>query len=119
MIFMPNARARAEDYCDGFGLTAHELSLIRSLPAHSRAFLVRQPDASVVVRLDLSGAPEVLTILSGRESAVRRLDLLREAVGDEPADWYPPLTGRAWPQTSLGGAGEDGDDSFPAWEAAE
>ena len=30
MIFMPNARARAEDYCDGFGLTAHELSLIRS-----------------------------------------------------------------------------------------
>jgi hypothetical protein len=39
-----------------------------------------------VVRLDLSGAPEVLTILSGRESAVRRLDLLREAVGDEPAD---------------------------------
>ena len=49
------------------------------------------------MRLDLSGAPEVLTILSGRESAVRRLDLLREAVGDEPADWYPALTGRAWP----------------------
>ncbi len=97
MVFMPNARARAEDYCDGFGLTEHELSLIRSLPAHSRAFLVRQPDASVVVRLDLSGAPEVLTILSGRESAVRRLDLLREAVGDEPAEWYPALTGRAWP----------------------
>jgi len=117
MIFMPNARAKAEDYCDGFGLTAHELSLIRSLPAHSRAFLVRQPDASVVVRLDLSGAPEVLTILSGRESAVRRLDLLREAVGDEPADWYPALTGRSWP----GNAGEDdaGDGEFSAWEAAE
>ncbi|MEO6042096.1 MAG: VirB4 family type IV secretion/conjugal transfer ATPase [Croceibacterium sp.] len=97
MIFMPNARARAEDYCTGFGLTAHELSLIRGLPAHSRAFLVRQPDASVVVRLDLSGAPEVLTILSGRESMVRRLDSLREAVGDAPADWYPALTGRAWP----------------------
>jgi type IV secretion system protein VirB4 len=118
MIFMPNARARAEDYCDGFGLTAHELSLIRSLPAHSRAFLVRQPDASVVVRLDLSGAPEVLTILSGRESAVRRLDLLREAVGDAPADWYPALTGRSWP----GSAREDHDErdgSFAAWEAAE
>ncbi len=97
MIFMPNAKARAEDYCDGFGLTEHELALIRTLPAHSRAFLVRQPDASVVVRLDLSGAPEVLTILSGRESTVRRLDLLREAVGDSPAAWYPALTGRAWP----------------------
>ena len=69
------------------------------------------------MRLDLSGAPEVLTILSGRESAVRRLDLLREAVGDEPADWYPALTGRSWP----GSAGEDadGEREFPAWEAAE
>ncbi|MXP29924.1 VirB4 family type IV secretion/conjugal transfer ATPase [Porphyrobacter algicida] len=97
MIFMPNSRARAEDYCDGFGLTSHELALIRTLPAHSRCFLVRQHDASVVVRLDLSGAPEVLTILSGRESAVRRLDLLREAVGEDPADWYPSLTGCPWP----------------------
>ena len=97
MIFMPNSRARAEDYCDGFGLTSHELALIRSLPAHSRCFLVRQPDASVVVRLDLSGAPEVLTLLSGRESSVRRLDLLREAMGDAPADWFPALTGSAWP----------------------
>jgi len=97
MIFMPNSRARHEDYCDGFGLTDHELALIRSLPAHSRCFLVRQPDASVVVRLDLSNAPEVLTVLSGRESSVRRLDLLRAAVGDNPADWYPALTGYAWP----------------------
>ena len=113
MVFMPNSRARPEDYCDGFGLTSHEFALIRSLPAHSRAFLVRQPDASVVVRLDLSGAPEVLTILSGRESAVRRLDLLREAVGDQPSAWYPPLTGRAWPD----GPGDPEDDSM--WQAAE
>ncbi|EDL48781.1 VirB4 family type IV secretion/conjugal transfer ATPase [Erythrobacter sp. SD-21] len=97
MVFMPNSRARMEDYCDGFGLTSHELALIRTLPAHSRCFLVRQPDASVVVRLDLSGAPEVLTLLSGRESSVRRLDLLREAMGDAPADWFPALTGTAWP----------------------
>ncbi|HSQ95191.1 MAG TPA: VirB4 family type IV secretion/conjugal transfer ATPase [Croceibacterium sp.] len=114
MIFMPNAKARAEDYCDGFGLTEHELAVIRSLPSHSRAFLIRQPDASVVVRLDLSGSPEVLTILSGRESAVRRLDLLREAVGDGPADWYPALTGRRWP-----GAGDLDVVELDVWEAAE
>ena len=113
MVFMPNAKARTEDYCAGFGLTEHELALIRSLPAHSRAFLVRQPDASVVVRLDLSGMPEVLTILSGRESTVRRLDLLREALGDNPADWYPALTGRPWP----GDAGADYD--FETMAAAE
>ncbi|WP_416832291.1 MAG: VirB4 family type IV secretion/conjugal transfer ATPase [Erythrobacter sp.] len=115
MVFMPNSRARPEDYCDGFGLTEHEFALIRSLPAHSRCFLVRQPDASVVVRLDLSGAPEVLTILSGREAAVRRLDLLREAVGDEPSAWYPALTNRAWPD----GASDVDEDGIPVWQAAE
>jgi type IV secretion system protein VirB4 len=112
MIFMPNARARAEDYCEGFGLTHHELDLIRSLPAHSRCFLIRQPDASVVVRLDLSGMPEVLTLLSGRESTVRRLDALRSQYGDAPAGWYPALTGEFWP-------GEVAEDE-PLWtEAAE
>jgi type IV secretion system protein VirB4 len=115
MVFMPNSRARPEDYCDGFGLTDHELALIRTLPAHSRCFLVRQPDASVVVRLDLSGAPEVLTILSGREASVRRLDLLREAVGDEPSAWYPALTNRAWPD----GSSNMDEDGVPVWQAAE
>lgn len=111
MIFMPNARARPEDYCEGFGLTEHELELIRTLPAQSRCFLIRQPDASVVVRLDLSGMPEVLTLLSGRESTVRRLDGLREQYGDAPAAWYPALTGHIWP-------GED--EAEPLWtEAAE
>jgi type IV secretion system protein VirB4 len=120
MIFMPNARARAEDYCTGFGLTSHELELIRTLPAQSRCFLIRQPDASVVVRLDLAGMPEVLTVLSGRESTVRKLDALRERYGDAPAAWYPPLTGQAWPG-SEGDAGNDaGNDEGPLWtEAAE
>jgi type IV secretion system protein VirB4 len=115
MLFMPNSRARAEDYCGGFGLTEHEFDLIRTLPAHSRCFLVRQSDASVVVRLDLSGMPEVLTILSGRESTVRRLDALRGQYGDAPAAWYPALTGEPWP-------GQDADEAgAPAlWiEAAE
>ncbi|WP_239806501.1 VirB4 family type IV secretion/conjugal transfer ATPase [Croceicoccus hydrothermalis] len=111
MVFMPNSRARAEDYCDGFGLTEHELALIKGLPAHSRCFLVRQPDASVVVRLDLSGAPEVLTVLSGRESIVRNLDRIRASVGDDPAQWYPQLTGQPWP----GGSADD----FALWNAAE
>jgi type IV secretion system protein VirB4 len=114
MVFMPNSRARPEDYCDGFGLTEYELALIRTLPAHSRCFLVRQPDASVVVRLDLSGAPEVLTLLSGRESSVRRLDLLREALGDAPSEWFPALTGTRWP----GGANDEGEAGVEALRLA-
>lgn len=111
MVFMPNARARYEDYCEGFGLSQHELDVIKTLPAQSRCFLVRQSDASAVVRLDLSGMPEVLTVLSGRESTVRKLDQLRERYGDDPSAWYPVLTGFQWP-------GEGDEDA--AWiEAAE
>jgi type IV secretion system protein VirB4 len=108
---MPNPKARAEDYCAGFGLSEHELDLIRALPAHSRCFLVRHANHSVVVRLDLSGFPEVLTVLSGREASVRRLDVLRAAHGEHPANWFPLLTGAPFP-------GSGGD--LPAFlEAAE
>ncbi|KMS54973.1 type VI secretion protein [Novosphingobium barchaimii LL02] len=103
MIFMPNSRARAEDYCEGFGLSQHELDVIRTLPVHSRCFLIRQADTSVVVRLDLAGMPEVLTVLSGRESTVRKLDTLRERYGDAPEGWYPVLTGMQWPAEGDGG----------------
>ncbi|MBS0481998.1 MAG: VirB4 family type IV secretion/conjugal transfer ATPase [Proteobacteria bacterium] len=101
MIFTPNSRARAEDYCDGFGLTSHELALIRALPANSRCFLVRHANDSMVVRLDLSGVPELLTVLSGREANVRRLDMIRANVGDDPARWLSMLTGTAWPGFEL------------------
>ncbi len=96
-IFMPNNKAREEHYCKGFGLSLQELEFIRSLPVHSRCFLVRQANRSVVVRLDLNGMPDLLTVLSGRESSVRRLDELRASVGDDPASWYPLLTRTPWP----------------------
>lgn len=95
-IFMPNAKAQAQDYCEGFGLSTHELDLIRALPATSHAFLVRHAHHSVVIRLDLGGMAEMLTVLSGREASVRRLDDLRGLHGDDPALWYEPLTGQPW-----------------------
>jgi type IV secretion system protein VirB4 len=97
MIFTPNPRARPEDYCEGFGLSEHELELIRQLPAHSRCFLVRHANHSVVARLDLAGEPDLLTVLSGREASVRKLDRLREERGDAPAYWFEALTGTLWP----------------------
>jgi len=108
-IFMPNAKAREEHYCKGFGLTGQEFEFIRSLPAHSRCFLVRQANRSVVVRLDLKAMPDLLTVLSGRESSVRRLDEIRASVGDDPSVWYPILTQAPWP-------GVSGDDIL--WAAA-
>ena len=101
-IFMPNPRAQFEDYCTGFGLSAHELELIRALPAHSRCFLIKHANHSVVARLDLGGQAEVLTLLSGREQTVRRLDEIRQTTGDNPKAWWPVMFGTPYP-------GEDAD----------
>jgi type IV secretion system protein VirB4 len=100
-IFMPNAKAREEEYCKGFGLTPQEFEFVRSLPTHTRCFLVRQANRSAVLRLDLGGMPELLTVLSGHESTVRRLDNIRASVGDDPQNWYSLLTGAPWPGDSV------------------
>ncbi len=88
-IFFPNNRAKAADYIEGFGLTEHEFELVRTLPDTSRCFLIKRGDHSVVARLDLKGLSGELAVLAGTERTVRRLDALREQVGDEPAAWLP------------------------------
>lgn len=90
-LFMSNPKAQASDYCDGFGLTEHELDLVRSLPEHLRCVLVKQSGNSVVARLDMGDMPDAMTVLSGRESSVRKLDELRDTHGDAPSDWMPQL----------------------------
>jgi type IV secretion system protein VirB4 len=89
-IFMVNPKATHEDYCTGFGLTEHELDLVRTLPDNSHCFLIKHGNESVVVRLDLSGEPELLTILSGREKIVRLADELR-ANPDATSNWLEKL----------------------------
>ena len=86
-IFFPNSRARASDYVEGFGLSEHEFELIRTLPDTSRCFLIKRGDHSVVARLDLSGLEGELAVLAGTERAVRRLEALRENLGDKPDAW--------------------------------
>ena len=94
-IFMANPKAKAEDYIDGFGLTAHEYELIRALPDNAHCFLIKHGADSVVARLNLTGERDLLTILSGRERTVRLLDQIRAEEGDDPAVWIPRLLERA------------------------
>jgi type IV secretion system protein VirB4 len=94
-IFMANPKAQARDYVQGFGLTAHEFDLVRTLPDTAHAFLIKHGQESVVARLDLSGERDLLTILSGRERTVRLLDEIRPETGDTPAAWLPRLLERA------------------------
>jgi type IV secretion system protein VirB4 len=90
-IFMPNPKAQASDYRGGFGLSAHEFDLVRTLPDTSRCFLVKHGNDSVIARLDLGGLDRILTVLSGREANIRTLDALRAELGDDPKDWLEPL----------------------------
>jgi len=62
---------------------------VRTLPDTSRCFLVKQADHSVVARLDLSGLTGDLKVLAGTERSVRRLDDIRERLGDDPKAWLP------------------------------
>ncbi|HEX5776792.1 MAG TPA: VirB4 family type IV secretion/conjugal transfer ATPase, partial [Caulobacteraceae bacterium] len=90
-IFFPNPKAKAADYVGGFGLSEHEFELVRTLPDTSRCFLVKQGDHSVVARLDLNGMAGELKVLAGTERSVRRLDALRDRLGDDPAGWLEPF----------------------------
>lgn len=90
-IFMANSKALPEDYIDGFGLTDHEFDIIRTLPDTAHCFLIKNGRESVVVRLNLAGEKEILTILSGRESSVRILDALRDEDGNLPNNWIELL----------------------------
>jgi type IV secretion system protein VirB4 len=90
-IFMANPKARESDYVEGFGLTRHELDLVRTLPDNAHCFLIKHGTDSVVARLNLSGEQDLLTILSGRERTVRLLDEIRAETGDDPAEWIPRL----------------------------
>jgi type IV secretion system protein VirB4 len=94
-IFMSNPKARANDYVEGFGLSEHELELVRTLPDSAHCFLIKHGTDSVVARLNLAGHPELLTVLSGREKTVRILDELRHDLGDDPVQWMTKLVGRA------------------------
>ena len=89
-IFMVNTKAAHEDYCTGFGLTEHELDLVKTLPDSSHCFLIKHGGESVVVRLDLTGEPELLTVLSGREKTVRLADEIRAKYGSK-GNWLEQL----------------------------
>lgn len=93
-IFLPNARASEEDYCQGFGLSKHELKIIRNLTPQSRSFLIRHGTDSVIAKLDLTDLDEFIAVLSGRTESVQTLEKLMEEHGKSPESWLPHFTKR-------------------------
>ena len=93
-IFFPNARATEKDYCEGFGLSKHELRIIRELTPESRCFLLRHGTDSVIARLDLAGMEDFIAVLSGRTETVTLMNELMEKHGSSPEDWLPAFHAR-------------------------
>jgi type IV secretion system protein VirB4 len=90
-IYFPNPKA-TDEYRTVLKLSERELHLVRDvLDPQSRFFLLKQGRDSVVAKADLSGMPEVLSVLSGRAETVARCERLRAGLGDDPAVWLPPF----------------------------
>jgi type IV secretion system protein VirB4 len=92
-FWFPNPKADPES-CRRFGLSGKEIEIVRTLPDTSRCFLLKQGAASVVARLDLSGRPDLLSVLSARAESLARMDRIRERVGNDPSQWLPIFLGR-------------------------
>jgi type IV secretion system protein VirB4 len=87
-IFLPNLKATSV-YRTTFMLSQREFELVKTIDPGSRYFLVKQNNASVVARVELSAMSDVVSILSGRASTVIVLDEVRKQFGDDPNVWMP------------------------------
>lgn len=88
-IFLPNLRARKDDYVAGFGCTEGEFDTIRTLAESGRRFVVKQGENAVVCELDLGPLEDDLAVFSGTAANVALLDQIRARVGDDPDVWLP------------------------------
>ena len=94
-ILMPNPRADERDYRAGLKLTEPEFRMVREdLTMGGRRFLLKQGIASVACDLDLSGAPDCIAVLSGRQSTVRLMERLISDAGNDPAVWLDDFLAR-------------------------
>ncbi|MEP1229520.1 MAG: VirB4 family type IV secretion/conjugal transfer ATPase [Litorimonas sp.] len=88
-IFMPNSKAKEDDYRGAFALTEAEFRVVKESPVGSRQFLIKQGNGSAVAKLDLAGMDDEIAVLSGRTETVNLLRDIREEVGDDPDVWLP------------------------------
>jgi len=88
-IFMPNSKAKEQDYRGAFALTEAEFRVVKESPVGSRRFLIKQGLTSAVAKLDLSGLDDEIAVLSGRTETVNLLSKILEEVGHDPDTWLP------------------------------
>ncbi|TIV64311.1 MAG: type VI secretion protein, partial [Mesorhizobium sp.] len=92
-IFFPNPKASKDSYMARFSLTAKEFEFVRRTAKETRTFLVKHDSDSIVAKLDLSGMPDLIKVLSTNEANIKECERLRETYGQEPEAWLPYLCG--------------------------
>ncbi len=88
-VYLPNTKATADEYIDGFKLNQAEFELIKGLGEFSRRFVVKQGEAIVTAQLDLSTCPDALMVFSGSEDLAQLAEAARTQAGPDPKDWLP------------------------------
>ena len=92
-IFLPNPKADANDYLQGFKVTPQEFEIISSLAEDSRMMLIKQGHSSAIACLDLSGFKSELKVLSGSTDNIFLVEDLIKTYGSEVAKWLPYFMG--------------------------
>ncbi|BCZ85734.1 hypothetical protein PTKU64_94090 (plasmid) [Paraburkholderia terrae] len=92
LLLLENRDADPEDYTGSAGLklAPAEYDAVKSIPEHSRQFLIKQSGQAGLAVMKLDGMDEELSILSGTPDNADRLEwLIRELGTDDPDVWLP------------------------------
>lgn len=75
LIFLPNPKAKEEDYIKGFNLTMDEYEIIKTFDPTKRNFLIKKGKEKTIVTLDLASLGDVnLKILSTSTSNIEMIE---------------------------------------------
>ena len=86
-IFLPNPRAKREDYIGRLGLEEEEFEIIKNMHPKSRQFLVKQQGETTHCYLNLKGVPAV-DVLSGSLARAKHAEQLQHDFGEEWLEQY-------------------------------
>ncbi len=85
-IFLPNLKATSF-YKDIFMLSEKEFNIIKNIDPKTRYFLLKQGTKSSIVKINLEGMEDIISVLSGNATTVRILHKLLKKYGYESKDW--------------------------------
>ncbi len=89
-VLFPSPTADEAAYVSGLKCTPGEFRQVRAdMLVGTRRFLLKREAGSAVCEFDLSGFPDLVSVLSGRKNTVELAARIRAEVGDDPAVWLP------------------------------